>query len=444
MFMNKILKLLFISIALSPGPASFKAGCQENQIMTAGDSLSLSSIITDIVNNHPTVKSAEEALKNADARIGLAKTGYYPTVDASASYANIGPVLKFTIPEIGTVQLYPDNNYSGSVNYRQVIFDFGRTRQNINVEKENRAIGEQSLEQVKQRMSLAAVNSYYTLAYLQEAVRIKDEQLSALEEHLKFVKTLKATGSATDYQILTTEVRISTAQSQKVDILSSLDIQQAYLGSLLGKDDFKAIVKGELGVKLPPTSRDSLQQYALLHRDEMAITRERASLAGLRYQLIRAANRPLVSVSVTAGAKNGYIPDLNKLTPNYSAGVGISIPIFDGLKTKYNLMQAQSAINSAEYETENTRRNITTDVREAESYLETARQKVSQFTLQLDQALKAYSLAETSFKAGTITNVELLDSNTAVSESRLMLLKAKIDYAAGVYRLKAALGERLY
>lgn len=421
--------------------------CQENQsgiLSSATDSISLKAIIDIIVKNHPTVKGAEEALWNADARIGLARTGYYPVVDASASFANIGPVLKFTIPDLGTVQLYPDNNYSGSVNYRQVIFDFGRTRQNIDVEKESKSIGEKTLEQVKQRMSLTAVNSFYTLAYLQEAVRIKDQQLSALEEHLRFVKMLKATGSATDYQILTTEVRISTSESQKVDILSSLNVQQAYLSSLLGQEDFKSPVKEELNVEMPATATDSLQQFALQHRDEMLISNERASLAGMKYQLVCTLNRPLVSLSVSGGVKNGYIPDLNRLTPNYSAGIGLSVPIFDGMKTKYNIQQAKSAINNADFETENTRRNITTEVKEAESYLQSARQKISQFSLQLDQAMKAYSLAETSFKAGTVTNLELLDSNTAVSESRLMLLKARIDYAASIYRLKAALGERLY
>ncbi|NLJ44001.1 MAG: TolC family protein [Bacteroidales bacterium] len=63
---------------------------------------------------------------------------------------------------------------------------------------------------------------------------------------------------------------------------------------------------------------------------------------------------------------------------------------------------------------------------------------------QLKQAQKAYSLAETSFRTGVITNLELLDASTAVSESELMLLKGKIDFAASVYRLKASLGERIY
>ena len=64
--------------------------------------------------------------------------------------------------------------------------------------------------------------------------------------------------------------------------------------------------------------------------------------------------------------------------------------------------------------------------------------------MQLQQAQKANSLAETSFKSGTITNLDLLDANTALSECKLMLLKSRIDYVASVYRLKAAIGERLY
>ncbi len=411
---------------------------------SVNDSLSLSAIIEEIVKNHPTVKDAEEALKNADARIGLAKTGYYPQVDATASYVNMGPVVKLTIPTLGSFQLYPQNNYTGSVNYSQVIYDFGRTRQSVDVEQESKTIGEKALEQVKQKMSLAAINSFYTIAFLQEAVIIKNEQLSTLGAHLDYIKTMKATGSATDYQILTTEVRISTAESQKVDLLSSLEIQQSYLSSLLGKDNLKPVVKEELSITLPVENKDSLLIYALRNRDEMLIEKGKASLAGLKYDLIRSLNRPLISLFASGGAKNGYIPDLNVIKADYTVGVGISVPIFDGMKTRYNLMQAKSAISSANYETENTRRNITSEVIAAESYLESAYQKVSQFTLQLEQALKAYSLAETSFRAGAITNLELLDSNTAVSESRLMLLNARIDYAASIYRLRAALGERLY
>jgi outer membrane protein len=114
------------------------------------------------------------------------------------------------------------------------------------------------------------------------------------------------------------------------------------------------------------------------------------------------------------------------------------------MKNKYNLMQAQSAITSLSYESDFTKRNITSDIQDAEAYMIAAKKKVAQYDLQLEQALKAYSLALTSFNSGVITNLDLLDSNTAVSESRLLLLKSQIDFDASVYKLRAATGERIY
>lgn len=439
--MIKIPAIVCLTIWLLP--AGIKADNPENQVVS-NDSLSLEILIEEIIKNHPSVKEAEETLKNADARISLARTGYYPVIDASAGFSNIGPVLKIDIPQIGEMQLFPENNYSGAVNYRQIIYDFGRTRQNVKLETGNKTISIQTLELVKQKMSLAAINGYYSILYLQEAVKIKNEQLATLEEHLRYIRAMQATGSATDYQILSTEVRISAAQSQKTDLLYSLTVQQAYMGALIGIEKFKRPVMKDLGIELPLINTGSLQQYALLHRGEILISKENASLAELQYQLLRTANKPLISMTMAGGVKNGYQPDLNTLRANYSAAFGISIPIFDGMKTRYKLRQAQSVINNAGYETENIRRSIISEIQEAQSYLESAAQKISQSALQFEQAKKAYELAGISFRAGTITNLEVLDANTAVSESRLILLKSRIDYAAGVYRLKAALGEKLY
>ncbi len=446
--MNRLNKyrtcILLIALVLI---ASLSANSQDTQGAMAAvksDSLSLKSLIAEVVSTHPTVKSAEEALKNADARIGAARAGYYPVVDANANFSNIGPVMKIYIPSMGTFQLYPENNYSATINLRQVIYDFGRTKTNIELENEGRIIGEKALDQVRQKMAMATVNNFYTLAFLQHAIKIMDEQLATLQSHLKYIETLKSTGSATDYQVLSTKVKISTAESEKSDLIAALGIQQAYLCSLTGNNNRIPVVREELEVIAPVVTGDSLLSFAYHNRDEMAINHEKAVLAGLRYQFTKTLDKPVINFIAAGGAKNGYLPDLNQLKANYAVGVGISVPIFDGMKTKYNLQQAESAINSLHFENEGTQRNITSEVREAEEYVVLAKQKEMQFRLQLEQAQEAYSLAETSFRSGVITNLELLDANTTVSQSMLMLLKARIDYAASIYRLKAALGERLY
>jgi outer membrane protein TolC len=331
------------------------------------------------------------------------------------------------------------------VNVKQLVFDFGRTHQNVEMENEGKAIGEQSLEQVKQKLSLYTINSYYSLVFLQAAIKIKDEQLSALNEHLQYIQKVLATGSATEYQVLTTKVKISSVESQKVDLIAALTVQQAALNSLMGSDQYvKPVVRNEVAVEPPVIPADSVVAYAFRNRDEVLINEKRASLAEMRFGMIKLQNKPVLSIQASGGAKNGYIPYLNRLTPNYVVGLGFRVPIFDGMKTKYNLAQAQSAITSLSYESEFTKRSISNEVFESQAMMLAAGKKVSQSELQLEQAKKAYSLAQTSFKSGMITNLDLLDANTSVSESSLMVLKSKIDYATSVYKLKAALGQRIY
>jgi len=440
-------KFIYLSIFICTALLSraYSQGNQPNSTVQTSDSLNLKYIISEIIRQHPTVKTAEEALNNADARIGYARTGYNPNIDMAANYMNMGPVVKLNIPSMGTFQLFPENNYSAAVNIRQTVYDFGRTKQNIEIENRNKVYTEEVIEQVKQKMSIAAISNYYTLLFLQEAYVIKDQQLADLHKHLDYVTKLKSTGAATDYQILSTNVRISEIESQKADIVAAIRIQQSVLNSLLGLNEKSTpLVKKELDQNSILFTGDSLLPYALRNRDEMLLGKEKINIAKMRYDFTRSQLRPIISAMASGGAKNGYVPELNQIKPNYSVGLGLTVPIFDAGRTKYNLKMVESSIKTLNFETENTVRTISAEVTESIAYMDLAIQKMKQQELQLDQALKANELAVTSFKSGIITNLDLLDANTSLSQSRLMLLKSRIDYEVSIYRLKSALGVRLY
>ncbi len=410
-----------------------------------GDSLSITQVIEQVINNYPTVKQAEEALNAADAKIGLARSGYYPDINAGLSYTRIGPVPSISIPDFGTFSLYPYNNYDAALNVRQPIYDFGKTSGAIDLQQRNKVLKELSIGEVKQKLALTAMTTFYTMAFLQQAILIKNDELNALNEHLQFVEKKKETGSATQYEILTTKVKISGVVSQKVDLTTAFKIQTSVMNNLLGlPENTEQRVSYNLGVAVPDIPPDSILPYAMDHRDEVKIAAQKSALAQLNYQMVKKQNNPVLGLYASGGWKNGYFPNLDKITANYSAGLGLTIPLYDANRTKYNLMEANSKIHSSELETDLTGRNITNDVIENETKLKAAGQKVDQFKMQLDQAEEAYELAKTNFKAGAITNLDVLDASTSVSESHLLLLKSRIDYVMSIYRLKAAMGQRLY
>jgi len=420
------------------------AGAAKSETLPA-DSLSLKSIIEEVTANHPAVKKAMEELNVADAKIGLAEANYLPNVDFSTSYSRIGPVTTINIPEMGSFSFVPHDNYSAAVNVNQTVYDFGRTDKAVQLEKQGKELTRQTVEQVKQKLSQAVIANYYTLVYLQEAIKIKDEQLKTLKEHLDRVQKKQETGSATQYEILTTEVRISAIENQKTDLETARQVQVCQLNSLLGKPENTAQqVRKDLTVANPDLKENALMDAAMQNRDEMKLAREKARLAGLRLNYTSLQNKPVINAFLTGGIKDGYTPYLYDPKANFVLGFGMKVPIFDGKRSKYNVKQAESAILSNDQDTEIARRGIVNEVVEAEATLKASAKKVAQSELQLRQATKAYTLAQAKFDAGVITNLELIEGSTAVSESRLQLLKAKIDYTGSLYKLKSAVGERLY
>jgi outer membrane protein len=415
-----------------------------SSVAQRADTLSIDQAIKEAVGTHPTVMQAAEALNAADARIALSKSNYLPTVDGEASVSHIAPVA--TIDLMGkSFKMAPDNNYNAGVNINQLIYDFGKTKNDISAETQNKNLATITIEQAKQRIASSVVSTYLSLLYLQKAKGIKDEQLLTLKSHLDIVTKKRATGSATEYEILTTNVRISTIESQRSDIISSLGVQQAVLNTLLGRDVGGAVgVLKNIQVSQPSVAADSLYRYAFANRNEIKVASEKATIAEMRYKVAKMQNNPTLSFFANGGVRNGYVPYLNDPKLNYAVGLSFRMPIFDGYRTANNAIIAHSAIVSSGYEAEAIRRNVSTEVAEAKLSMEVAQSKIKQFEIQLQQASKAFQLAEASYKAGSITNLDLLDATTSLSESQLYLIKAQIDYSSSLYKLKVALGERIY
>ncbi len=409
------------------------------------DSLSLTEILKQVVATHPTVQEASEALNDADAKTGLARSAYNPNIDFLSSYTRIGPVSEMTLPGMGTFKLFPENNYNAEVKVNQTIYDFGKTSKSVAYEKESKNLSIQNVELAKQKLATTVIANYYAILYLQKAQTIKMEQLATLNEHLAFVQKKKDTGSGTNYEILSTQVKVSTTESQLSDIETALQVQTSVLNSLLGIPQSSAPkIKIDLAVTAITLPLDTLLTQAFAQRDEMILAQETNHINELKYDATKKLNAPSIGAFASGGIKNGYIPDMEKLTPNYMVGLSLRIPLFDSGREKYHLAHIKTTTNANNYETESLRRKITNEVVENKAKTELAYKKISQFNLQLQQAQHALQLAQTSFQNGVITNLDLLDATTTVSESQLLLLNAKIEYALFSYKLKFALGERLY
>lgn len=428
-------------------PAFFSLGmifhsyAQQNNTLNPNDSLSLPQILKTVLETHPAVLKAEEAINSAVAGTALARSGYYPVIDGVAGYTRIDPVPEVTIPGLGSLSFAPHNNYNLSIDLHESIYDFGKTSGNIRLSESSRRLSEKNAEGVKQRLVLVTSIAYYNLIYLQDALEIKENQIATLEKHLEFVTKKEETGSSTQYEILSTRVRLSNAQNQKVDLELLHQTQQSTLNSLLG---LPVTTNLKVVFNLSPVQTgirtDSLIPFALLHRNEMEIARLREEHARIRLSTVKSQNTPAISAFASGGFKNGYFPDLNKFQLNWAGGVGINVPIFDATRHKSNLKIARSDISISQQDLEDASRNISSEVFQNQLGVASSLQKIDQGKLQVLQAEEALRLANISFSSGSLTNLDLLDAERALEESRIMLLRAEVDYAINVVKLNISIG----
>jgi outer membrane protein len=76
-------------------------------------------------------------------------------------------------------------------------------------------------------------------------------------------------------------------------------------------------------------------------------------------------------------------------------------------------------VEAAKYNIETTKMNLDKDILQARSDLEATKGKLKNYEAQIDQAKEALNLANIRYKAGVITNLELLTAQTDLQNAEL-------------------------
>jgi outer membrane protein len=405
------------------------------------DSLSLDKAIHMAINTYPSIQASKASITAADAQIVQNQSGYYPTVDGVVDYARLSPISEFTLPGVGTIPLYPANNYDFHVGARQTLYDFGKRSVSVENARSNKETALENAESIKSALAYQVVDIFHSILYLQENTTVLKKQIDALEEHLDITQKRLRAGTITDFEVLTTQVRIANTRNQIVDNSAMLANQISILKALIGVgSDAQLTINGDFNSDSIAINPDSLKTLALNNLPELKSSRSTEHSADLQYRLEGLHDRPSLTANLVFGIKNGYTPNMDKLRANWIAGLGLQAPIFNGFLTRGRKDQAAANISAAKYRTQDLERRAISAVEQAMNNVKAAQERLATSELQVAQADQAVSLAQTRYKSGTATNLDLLDAETALANARLVRLKALYDIAKSRYALMKTTG----
>lgn len=250
-------------------------------------------------------------------------------------------------------------------------------------------------------------------------------------------------GTATSYDVLTTQVRLTTVRNQRADVENDLAKAAANLRRLIGLPSTTPIrLQGTFDVAELTNTPDSLEAAALRQRPEVVAARDAVTTAEMQRQVATTENRPTLSLAVSGGVKNGFPPELNDPKVNWAGGLSLNVPLFDGLHGRYAEEEAVASMEAAQAHLEDVEQDIRLDVTTALSDLETSRRKQATADIQVEQARQALDLARTRYTNGVITNLELLNAQAALQEAEFYRIRLMYDHAMSYYIVQHAIGAR--
>jgi outer membrane protein len=409
------------------------------------DSITVGKAIHRAVEKYPAVAQAQAVVAATEAQVDQSRSVFYPEIAGSAAYTRIGPVSQFTLPGEGPIDLYPADNYDFHVGLRQTLYDFSRRSTALELARSGRETALENLEIARSMLAYQTVEVFYAILFLRENISVLDKQIDALNENLAIIRNKVEAGTATDFEILTTQVRVANVQSQRTDVTAALEVQQDVFRQLTGLPAASPILlKGDFKSMSFEPNPDSLINLALQQLPEIKLSRNAESSADIQAHLASLGDRPSLNLNLMFGFKNGYIPNLNTIKANWAAGLQLQAPIFNGFLTRGKTDQARANYNAARFHTEDIERRVTAGVQQAIDNLHASSEKLNTAEPQVAQAEQAVSLAQTRYRAGTATNLDLLDAETALANAQLIRLKAQYDIIRNQYAVNKAVGARIW
>lgn len=408
------------------------------------EALTLQESIQMALQKNPDIQQAVHSIDIFQSRMEVSKSSYYPNASADLTYARLGPASSISFGGMG-FQLYPLNSWNEYLGVEGTIFDFNKRSKSVDLVASQVTTAQDRLDIAKRDLSYRTIQTFYSILFLEKSIQVQDERIKNLNDHLLMTKKKVEAGTSTDFDVLTTQVRVASAENTKINLQNNLENAKVAFRRLLGfPPDSPVTISGEFTERTVALKTDSLISLALNNRTEMKIANDQLNSAQMQYNVASAANNPALNASLMWGLKNGFFPDPTPLRGNFVADLQLAIPLFDGFRVKNMEEEANAGIRVAEDFKNGVEEQIKSDVQRSISDEKSSMDRLKTTDITVEQARSALEQARIRYNSGTITNLDLLDAETSFSQVKLMQIDALYQYVISRYELDQAIGEKVW
>ena len=278
-----------------------------------------------------------------------------------------------------------------------------------------------------------AGTAFIELLHSQRDVSVLTTAQNELDRLHEVVAARRATGVASDYDVLRLDVEIATWRSRLDEARTNVLDKQAELSTLLGFAGWRPVAAGELPSLVDDLARFGGGDFDLDKHPALVAARAQQASAETKVEVAERERWPTFAVDY----------DHNKTIDPFGAsqrfGVSVEVPI--GNTRRGALDHARVEADQAALERRLTEAELGTDLQRSEAVAAQREQLLQRFDAQVGQRLpQLQDMAEAAYRLGNTPIVELLDAARTRYEAQLDQTTLQAELAAARLDVAAARG----
>lgn len=408
--------------------------------------LSLDDALRIAAGESETVWVAEAGVMQAMGTETATRSGLFPQINGSGGYtrtlrSQFSDVSFGGPPDggeggeddaLGDLPFGRANQYTLGLTLNQMVFDggvFARTR----AAQARRRSAELGVASAQAETSLEVTERYFDALLGDRLVEIAESALAQTEEVLRQTEVAREVGAQSEFDLLRARVardnqipQLLARRTQRTE--SYLRLKQLLNVPLDDNLQLTTAVE-DLPARFAERADLSPDRRVPVIQAEENVRASEAQVAEARSQRLPAIY--LSSRYAPVAYPESGVPDPGDFREDWTVSLNLNIPIFTSGRIRGTEMAARGTLSEARARLQQTREAAELDVRVSLNDLADAEASLQSNTATVEQARRAYEIAQLRYREGLSSQIELTDA-------RLLLEQAEVNRALALRDVQVA------
>lgn len=420
---------------------------QRSSAQSVADSsrtMSLQEAVTFAQKNSPLAVNARGQLRSSRAGVRSAYAAFLPTLDIQASNTQNSPA-GIVVDSSGHVFSGKWQNSQGFSTGLQLFDGLSRLYQ---IRASRAEVTAAQANEVTQTFQIALLVSqqYYAVLAAKESESAARAQLDQAQQQLAVSRAKVRAQTSTKSDSLRAIIQVGDAELALLQARNNLQTANATLTRLVG-EPYKVTANAADTISGPTVEIDSTRLVQLAEVSPVVQQAQAQQVAAqAQYRAAHAPYFPNISVAYNRSryhsdssfnfAHGGY---------NYSGTLRftVSYPLFNGLTREQDVVNADVARQNAAAEAQDAALLAQQNLVAYIGTLRTAQQQIEIQQVSVVAAEEDLRVQQQRYQLGASILLDVLTSQTQLTQARLALIQARYDYRVAKAQLEALIGQTL-